>query len=550
MLEDRPAAGPTAVGPAVGARVLDGAPTAVAVQAAAPEALPRPTRAAGHSIQRVALTIASGLLLGAALLAIALGTNAFGARDWLRRQSTPQVRSLAVLPLRNLSNDAAEEYLVDGMTEQLIATLAQLPGLEVISRTSAMRYKDTRRTLPEIGRELNADVLIEGSVVRSGSRVRVTAQLIDARTDQHLWAQSYDRDVADVLVLQNDIARSIADEIRVTLTPAVQADLSRPRTVVPAAQEAYLRARYHLNKGDEAEVRKSVDDFNQAIALDPMDARSYAGLSQAFVALTDFYDRPTEAMPRARRAAEKAIALDEKLADAHTSLGAVRFLYDWDWAGAEASFKRAIALNAASADAHVWYGVFLAQMGRSNDAAAEMMRAGALDPLSVFVHISAGWVFYLSRHNDQAIAEWQKALDLEPHLGVAHTSIWQAYAQQGPGDVTPPVTEVAGDTSPLNLATLAGVYALSGQRVAAEGVLARLAAIADHRYVCPYEIATAHAALHHDDEAIKWLRRGVEDRSSCMPDLKVDPRFDRLRHDPRFVQLLKDIGFAPTSDLP
>jgi TolB-like protein/DNA-binding winged helix-turn-helix (wHTH) protein/Tfp pilus assembly protein PilF len=548
-LVDRPAAGPTTIAPTVGAQGFDQIAAAVVVQAAAPEASPH-TRAAVASMRRVVLTLAAGLVLGAAVLAIALGTNAFGARDWLRRQSTPQVRSLAVLPLRNLSNDAAEEYLVDGMTEQLIATLAQLPGLEVISRTSAMRYKETRRTLPEIGRELNADVLIEGSVVRSGSRVRVTAQLIDARTDQHLWAQSYDRDFADVLTLQNDIARSIADEIRVKLTPATRADLSRPRVIVPAAQEAYLRARYHLNKGDEAEVRKSVDDFNQAIALDPKDARSYAGLSQAYVALTDFYDRPTEAMPRARAAAEKAIALDETLADAHTSLGAVRFLYDWDWAGSEASFKRAIALNRASADAHVWYGVFLAQMGRFDEAAAEMMRANALDPLSVFVHISAGWVLYLSRKDAEAIAEWKKALDLEPNLGVAHTSIWLAYARQGQGDVVSLVREVAGDTSPLNLATLAGVYAMSGQRAAAEGVIARLTAIADHRYVCPYEIASAHAALQHDDEAIKWLRRGVEDRSSCMPDLKVDPRFDRLRHDPRFVQLLKDIGFAPAGDQP
>ena len=197
-----------------------------------------------------------------------------------------------------------------------------------------------------------------------------------------------------------------------------------------------------------------------------------------------------------------------------------------------------------------WYGVFLAQMGRFNEAAAEMARARSLDPLSVFVHISAGWVLYLSRHDDEAISEWKKALDLEPHLGVAHTSIWLAYARKGHDDVAPPVSEVAGETSPLNLATLAGVYAMSGQRAAAEGVLARLTAIAEHRYVCPYEIASAHAALQHDDEAIRWLRRGVEDRSSCMPDLKVDPRFDRLRRDPRFVQLLKDIGFAPASALP
>jgi tetratricopeptide (TPR) repeat protein len=249
-------------------------------------------------------------------------------------------------------------------------------------------------------------------------------------------------------------------------------------------------------------------------------------------------------MPRARMAAERALTLDPRLSDAHAALGAVRFLYDWDFNGAEAAFNRAIALNPASADAHVWYGVFLAQMGRFEPAIQEMQVARRLDPLSVPVHISAGWVFYLARQGDRAIAEWKKALDLEPSLGVAHTSIWLAYAQHG--QPSPGVSDIAsdvGDTSPLNLATLAGAHAVSGNRTQAEAVLLRLSSLAEHRYVCAYEIATAHAALQHDDEAIAWLRRGIEERSACMPDLKVDPRFDRLRGDPRFVQMLREIGF-------
>ena len=251
-------------------------------------------------------------------------------------------------------------------------------------------------------------------------------------------------------------------------------------------------------------------------------------------------------MPRARRAAENALKLDETLSEAHTSLGAVRFLYDWDWRGAEEEFKRATALNAASSDAHGWYGVFLAQMGRFQEALAEMKRAESLDPLSVAVHVNAGWVFYLARQNDRALAQWHKALDLEPTLGIAHTSIWLVYAQSaGTGTAVPSLKEEPSDTSPLDLATLAGIYAMSGKRTEAEDVPGRLNDLSKRRYVCPYEVATAHAALGHHDQAIEWLRKGIDDRSGCMPDLKVDPRFEALHGDPRFKDLLRAVGFQP-----
>jgi TolB-like protein/Tfp pilus assembly protein PilF len=449
-----------------------------------------------------------------------------------------------VLPLQNLSIDPAQEYVADGTTEQLINVLAQLPGVRVISRTSAMRYKGTTRTLPEIGHELGADAIVEGSVAYAGGRVRVSVQLVDVRTDQHLWAHSYERDAADVLILQQEVAASIADEIRLQLSAADRATLARSRTVVPAAHDAYLRARYHLNKGAAEELTRSIDDFNEAIRLDPSDAPSYAGLAQAYIALTDFYERPTVMMPKARAAAEQALALDNRSAEAHMAFGAVRFLYDWNWSEAESELKQALALNPASADAHVWYAIFLAQMGRFEPAFAEISRASALDPLAVPVHINAGWIYYLGRQNDRAVAEWKKALDLEPTLGVVHTSIWLAYAQDGRPIDLAAIGADAGDESPLNMATVAGAYAMSGKRSEAEAVIARLHALAEHRYVCSYEIATTHAALHQDDEAFRWLRRGIEDRSSCMPDLKVDPRFERLRHDPRFVQLLREVGFA------
>jgi TolB-like protein/DNA-binding winged helix-turn-helix (wHTH) protein/Tfp pilus assembly protein PilF len=489
-----------------------------------------------------AVIVVAGLGLGALMLAVTLQFDVAGVKQWLRRHTNPPVRSLAVLPLENLS-DEAEDFFADGMTDQLITTLAQLPRTRVVSRTSVMRYKGTLPPLADIRRALDVDAVIEGTVARDGNRIRVTAQLIDARTDQHLWAHSYERGFADFLTLQNDIARAIADEIRITLTPQESTSLGQARAVIPAAHEAYLRGRYRFNKGEEAEIRKSVDDFNEAIRLDPSAALAYAGLAQAYVALTDFYERPTQAMPRARTAAETAVAHDDHLADAHAALGAVRFLYDWDWKGAETEFSRAIALNPASADAHVWFGVFLAQMGRFDAAMAEMRRATELDPLSVPVRISAGWVYYLARDSRRALTEWKKALDLEPNIGIAHTSIWLAYAEQGQSPPLP-ASVTADESSPLNLATLAGAYAVSGHRSSAEAILARIKALGQHRYVCSYEIATAHAALHQHEEAIAWLRRGIDERSACMPDLKVDPRFDGLRRDPRFIAMLREIGFA------
>ena len=497
---------------------------------------PAPRLRSGRAVV-AAMTVAAVALLAA----VVFGFNIAGARGLLAGSRPSPIRSLAVLPLQNMSKDPSEEYFVDGMTEQLITTLAQLHGIEITSRTSAMQYKTTSKRVPEIGRELNADAVIEGSVVRSGNRVRITAQLVDARSDQHLWARSYERDFDDVLAVQNEIASAIADEVRIRLSPEEKTRLTQAPTVPAAAQEAYLRARYHVNQGDEAAVRKSIDEFNAAIAGAPNDARSYAGLVQAYIALTDFYERPTETMPRAKDAAETAVRLDDNLADAHAALGAVRFIYDWDWKGAESEFRRALSLSSTSSDAHVWYGIFLAQMGRFDEAFAEMRRAEAVDPLSVPVRINAGWVKYLAGRNDEAVAEWRKAIAIEPNLGVAHTSIWLAYARKGTAADPPPADPA--DSSPLNLATLAGAYAIGGKRIEAERVLARLKDMSNHRYVCPYEVATAHAVLNQQDEAIEWLHRGLDARSICMPDLKVDPRFDSLRADPRFRELLRSVGF-------
>lgn len=523
----------------------------VAPAAAVPETI-APVSPAGSSaftpgrVPRLLASVLAGLAGGALVVAILLGFNVAGARDWLRSRTSAPIRSLAVLPLQNLSNDPEQEYFADGMTEELITRLAQLGNVRVISRTSVMQYKGTKKRLPEIARELNVDSVVAGSVVRSGKHVRVTAQLLDASRDQHLWAQTYDRDLGDVLILQSEMSRAITDEIQAKLTPQQQKNLSKAARVDPAVQEDYLRGRYHLNNGGSTEIRKAIEYFQRAIGKDPRDARSYAGLADSFLALDDFYEAPSQTMPKAQEAAQKAVDLDPDLAEAHTSLGAVHFLHDWDWPGAEKEMKRAIELNPGSADAHMWYAEFLAQMGRDAQAVSEIQRAEALDPLSLAVHVQAGWVFYLARKDKEATAEWGKAIDLDPKFAILHTSLWAAYLQKAEFRkvLTELPEEEVTDENTVNLAALAGSYAAAGRRSDAERVLAKLNAISKKRYVCPYEMGTAHALLGNKDQSIAWLRKAYQVHSACMADLKADPRLDSLRSDPRFEELLEKVGFA------
>ena len=498
-------------------------------------------------VRRFSYSVAVGLLGGTLLLAVFLGLDIGGARQWLRRQSNPRIRSLAVLPLENLSGDPQQEYFADGMTEELITRLAQLQNVRVISRTSVMQYKGTKKRLPEIASELHVDAVVEGSVVRSGQHVGITAQLLDANRDQHLWAQSYQRDSEDVVLLQSEISRAIAEEIAVKLTPQEQKRLSKSARVDPAVQEDYLRGRYHLNNGGATEIRKAIDYFQRAINQDQRDARSYAGLADSYLALDDFYEAPWETMPKAQEAAQKAVELDPDLAEAHTARGAVYFLHDWDWGGAEKEMKRAIELNPGSSDAHMWYAEFLAQMARSGQAISEIQRAEALDPLSLAVHTQAGWVFYLARKDKEATAEWGKAIDLEPNFAILHTSVWAAYLQKAEFRkvLTEFPEEEVTDDSTVNLAALAGSYAAAGKRQDAERVLAKLNAISKKRYVCAYEMGTAYAILGAKDKAIVCLRKAYQVHSACMADLKADPRLDSLRSDPRFQQLLRNVGFPP-----
>ena len=510
-----------------------------AIAASVPEATvtTRPPRS-----RRLVAGVLAGLFAGALLLGAILGFNVANSRDWLRRRSNPQVRSLAVLPLQNLSGDPTQEYFADGMTEELITELAELGSVRVISRTSVMQYKGAQKPLRQIADELGVDAILEGSVQRSGQHVRVTAQLIDATTDQHLWARSYDRELGDVLLLQSDMAASIAQEIRVEINGNARPLAGQVSRVDPEEQDLYLRGRYHLGKGSENEINKGIEYFRQGIEHSPQDARNYAALADSYLALSDYYVSPAATLELGKQAAMKALQLDDNLAETHVSLGAIRFLYDWDWPQAEKEFAQAVKLNPNSSDAHLWRGVFLAQMGRSDEGISEIKLAESLDPLSLAVHVNAGWVYYLARRDEQAVQEWRKILDIDPNFRVTHASIWIAYVKQAEmGPVLSPPS--SGETDALQLAAITGRQAVSGKRAEAERLLSRLDSISKRHYVCPYEMATAHAILGNKEKALNWLNRGLKERSACMPDLKADPRLDSLRSDARFQDFMRRVGF-------
>jgi TolB-like protein/DNA-binding winged helix-turn-helix (wHTH) protein/Tfp pilus assembly protein PilF len=509
----------------------------IAVSISEPTVTRRPPRS-----RRLVAGVLAGLLAGALLLGVVLGFNLANSRHWLWRGGNPQVRSLAVLPLQNLSGDPTQEYFADGITDELITELAELGSVRVISRTSVMQYKGAQKPLRQIANELGVDAILEGSVLRSGQHVRVTAQLIDAATDQHLWARTYDRELGDVLLLQSDMAGAIAQEIRAEINGNARSLVAQVSRVDPEEQDLYFRGRYHLGKGSEDEINKGIEYFRQGIEHSPRDARNYAALADSYLALSDYYLSPAATLELGKQAAMKALQLDDNLAETHVSLGAIRFLYDWDWPQAEKEFTQAVKLNPNSSDAHLWRGVFLAQMGRSEEGISEIKLAESLDPLSLAVHVNAGWVYYLARRDEQAVQEWRKILDIDPHFTVTHASIWIAYLKQAEmGTVLHPPS--SGDADALQLAAITGRQAVSGNRGEAERLLSRLDSISKRHYVCPYEMATAHAILGNKDKALDWLSRGLKERSACMPDSKVDPRLDSLRSDARFQDFLRRVGF-------
>jgi TolB-like protein/Flp pilus assembly protein TadD len=491
-----------------------------------------------------------GLATLAGIVAVLVGLNVANLRGRLLGQAvTPRIESLAVLPLENLSGDPKEEYFADGMTEELITNLGKVSALRVISRTSVMQYKQTKKALPTIAQELNVDAIVEGSVLRSGDRVRITAQLIQAKAERHLWAESYERDLRDIFALQSEVAQAITNEIKIKLTPQERTRLASARPVDPQSYEAYLKGRYFWDSRTEDGLKKAIVYFQQAIDRDPGSAQAYAGLADCYHMLTAWdLMAPGEAYPRAKAAALKALEIDDTLAEAHTSLGITKFADDWDWAGAEKEHKRAIELNPGYATGHNFYAQYLIYMGRHDEAIAEIKRAQELDPLSPMINAIEAFVLFFARRYDEAIAQCRKTLELNAGFLPAHLYLGWAFEQKKLYNEAISEYQKAvalEEDSPALAAELARGYAAAGRRTEALKIVSDLRDLPQKRYVSPYRTAQVYIALGDADQAFVWLEKAREEREYYFIILKVDPRADPLRSDPRFQDLLRRMNFPP-----
>jgi TolB-like protein/DNA-binding winged helix-turn-helix (wHTH) protein/Tfp pilus assembly protein PilF len=464
-----------------------------------------------------------------------------------RNLPSSKIRSLAVLPLESLSADASQDYFADGMTDELITDLGQISALRVISRTSVMPYKRARRSLLQIAKELNVDAVVEGTVLRSGDRVRITAQLIEATSDKHLWAGSYEGELRDTLTLQNQVARSIAEQIRISLSPQEQAVLKSAKVVNPEAYEAYLKGRYFWNKRTADGLKTAVDYFNQAITKDPNYAQAYTGLADTYALLGDWQYgvmSPKEAFPKAKAAATKALELDSALSEAHNSLAFCFDAFDWDLESAGKEFQRAIELNPGYATAHHWYAWHLSLLGRYDEAIEEMRKAKNLDPLSLIINSDLAELLLIAHFYDESITQSRKTIEMDPNFALAHNQLAQGYLQKHMYDEAVAELQKAvklSGGSPTCIANLARAYAASGSTGQAVNLLSDLKNRSNRSYSDASEIAVIYAALGNNDQAMNWLEKGYEERFN--PGVLLRPGFDPLRSDLRFKDLVRRIGF-------
>jgi TolB-like protein/DNA-binding winged helix-turn-helix (wHTH) protein/Tfp pilus assembly protein PilF len=498
------------------------------------------------SLSRIAL-LAAAVLAGSALISgitvhYVKGVNA--SKGKANRSS-----SLVVLPLENLSGDKEQDYFADGMTDDLIANLAKIHSLRVISRSTAMAYKGTHKPLPQIATELNVDAVVEGTVMRVGDRVRITAELVQVSTDQHLWADTYESPIGDVLALQNRVSSAIVDEIRINLTKEDKERLAQKPSVSAEAYEDYLRGRYYWNKRSGEGFEKAIGYFEEATRKDPQYALAYAGLADCYGIIgATIYGRwpASEAAPKAKAAAIRALEIDPSLAVAETSLATAKFNYDWDWAGAAEGFKKAIQLDPSYSTAYQRYSLYLSAMGKFDDSFEQIKKARELEPLSISINASLGWRLYLAREYDRAIAQLRDTLEMDPASEWAHLNLGQAYEQKG--QFGPAIEELQkslelSHSSPLTVSALAHAEALSGNHAAANKLLAQLEALSKKQYVSPYYVAIVYLGLGKNDMAMDWLEKAFTDRSNGLVFLKVEPELDPLRSNPRFIALQNRLNF-------
>jgi len=451
-----------------------------------------------------------------------------------------------------MSSDAKGEIFSDGMTEELISALSKIAGLRVIARTSVMRYKDAKKPIGEIGKELNVSAILEGSVRKAGNKIRITIQLADPETEEQTWSEKYDRDLEDIFEVQSEIARKVAEELEIQIGKSERFKLGKKATDNKDAYLLYLEGRHLLNTRTEESLKKAVELFQKALEKDSQYALAYTGVadSYAVLALLEFLP-PKEAFPRARAAAGKALEIDATLPETHTSLGVISFQYDWDWNGAEKEFKRAIELNPSYAPAHQFYADFLKSQGRFDEALAEMGHAQALDPLSLAINTGVGHVLYLSRQYDRAIEQYQKAIKLDPEFVQARLWFGRPYLQkrmykEAIAELNHAVALSGGST--ISLAMLGHAYATSGNKKEAENISEKLTEKSKHQYVPSYWIAMLRIGFGDKDESFTWLERAFQERSSWLVWAGVEPRFDTLRSDSRFASLMAKMKLKPQKD--
>jgi TolB-like protein/DNA-binding winged helix-turn-helix (wHTH) protein/Flp pilus assembly protein TadD len=505
--------------------------------------MPSKTRAA------VAITFLTLVVLGLALWLVPTLTHS--------NTTGLPLRSIAVLPLENLSGDVSQDYFVDGMTEELITDLAKVSALRVTSRTSVMRYKGTKKSLPEIARELNVDGVVEGSVTRSGNRIRVTAQLLNAPTDQHLWAETYDRDLGDVLSLQSEVAQTIARQVRAQVTPEQEARLRvAAHSVNPEAFEAYLRGRYYLTTefSRGRELQKARHYFEEAIAKDPNFALAYSGLADSYAYLAFFRQLPPEVGYRsAKEAVHKALELDDSIGEAHDTLAMLSWRYEWDWESAEREFDKAIALAPSYSCAHEDRSEYLGMHGHRSEALAELAKSIEMDPSPSSALTEAG-TYYQLRDYVHLVDSSRRGIVSNPSEWLEHYYLGIGY--EGMGKRLEAISEYqkaieisGGDQDAI--ASLAHAYAVIGKKSETRKILSDLERNSTNSYVSPYLIAAIYASLDQNDKAFEFLEKAYRERSLELSwSIKSDLRIDGLRSDPRFQKLMERVGLDAETILP
>jgi eukaryotic-like serine/threonine-protein kinase len=468
-----------------------------------------------------------------------------------RNSAVNEIRSIAVLPLVNLSGDAEQEYFSDGMTEALITDLAKISALRVISRTSVMQYKNINKPLSDIARELNVDAVVEGAVMRSGQQVRISAQLIEAKTDRHLWANSYTREMSDILLLQSDVARAIADEIKVKLTPQEYARLTEVHHINPDVYELLLKGRYFWNQRTPESLMRAIDFFEQAVSIDPNYAEAYRGLGASYSVLGVFFSDPRDAFSKAVAYMEKSMELDKNVVGGNLGLGVYNMYHAWDRQKTLEYFNREVEYHPGFEHVYNVRGLYLTSIGNRNDAIEQFKKALTLDPLSLTINGDFGWAYYLMRRYDDAITQSREVLEIDPNFILSYTTIAAAQTQKGEYDNAISILEsiyndITSSTEvipPIFVAELAYAYAKSGNVGKAKQLIQNLELRTSKEYIDPYLISLIYVALDEFNEAFDWLDKALEVRSSRMVWIDVEPKFDPIRMDPRFRTLREKVGY-------